>query len=201
MRNQTVKNKKGNLLMTAGLLLILAALLLTVYNIWDENRAADSAQDIVTKLKQDIDDDGNDDYLKYPEMEMPVKEIDGHECIGLLEIPSVGLSLPVLSEWSLPLLKISPCRYTGSAYTGDLIIAGHNYRRHFGVLKQLGVGDSVTFTDVEGHIFQYKVSDIEVLDGTAVEEMQFGGGESWDLTLFTCTYGGKTRLTVRCVEE
>ena len=58
------------------------------------------------------------EYLRNPEMEMPVEEIEGNGYIGLLEIPALGLSLPVMSEWSYPNLKLAPCRYSGSAYTG-----------------------------------------------------------------------------------
>ena len=41
----------------------------------------------------------------------------------------------------------------------------------------------------------YQVEAIDVLEATAVEEMVAG---DYPLTLFTCTYGGKNRLTVRC---
>ena len=36
---------------------------------------------------------------------------------------------------------------------------------------------------------------METLMPTAVEEMESG---DWDLTLFTCTVGGRTRVAVRC---
>ena len=48
---------------------------------------------------------------------------------------------------------------------------------------------------MNGRVTRYIVEVIEVLDGTAVEEMITG---DWDLSLYTCTYGGKSRLTVRC---
>ena len=88
----------------------------------------------------------------------------------------------------------------GSAYTGDLVIAAHNYISHFGNLKRLQLGDSVTFTDMEGNKFHYEVEVLETLASTAVEEMTSG---KWDLSLFTCTVGGQQRVTVRCklVEE
>ena len=114
-----------------------------------------------------------------------------------ISFPALGLELPVMSQWSYPNLKIAPCRYQGSAYTGDLIIAGHNYRTHFGPLKNLRVGDAVLFTDADGNQFRYTVAQVENLAKTAVEEMAAG---DWDLTLFTCTLGGQTRVTVRCVE-
>lgn len=42
------------------------------------------------------------------------------------------------------------------------------------------------------------VSLVEILDETAVEEMTAG---EWDLTLFTCNYDGRARITVRCIRE
>ena len=126
---------------------------------------------------------------------MPTVEIDGVEYIGTLEIPAFELTLPVVSQWSDASLKLAPCRYTGSAYLDNLIIAGHNYKRHFARLGELAVGDEVLFTDMDGNLFSYQVSELEQLAGTAVEEMQAG---DWELTLFTCTIGGKARVTVRC---
>ena len=121
--------------------------------------------------------------------------MDGQNCIGVLEIPSLSLSLPVLSTWSDAGLRLAPCRYQGSASRGDLIIAAHNYRRHFGTLHRLCAGDAVFFTDAAGNRFAYAVSYTEQLAGTAVAEMAAG---DWDLTLFTCTAGGKDRLAIRC---
>jgi sortase A len=39
---------------------------------------------------------------------------------------------------------------------------------------------------------------MEILSPFAVEEMTSG---DWDMTLFTCTVGGQSRVTVRCVLE
>ncbi|MDO5324396.1 MAG: sortase [Clostridia bacterium] len=134
-------------------------------------------------------------YERYPEMEMPTIEIDGNAYIGVLDIPSKGLSLPVMSQWSYSRLRIAPCRYSGSVYSGDIVIAGHNYARHFSPIKSLQAGDAVDFTDADGNVFHYEVAAVEILKSTAVEEMQAG---DWDLTLFTCTYGGKSRCALRC---
>ena len=80
----------------------------------------------------------------------------------------------------------------------DYVIVAHNYASHFGRLKNLILGDIVIFTDMDGNEFRYKVAYIETLAGTAIEEMQSG---EWDLTLFTCTPGGKSRVTIRCVAD
>lgn len=192
-------------MMTAGILLIAAAFSLAVYNLHDEKRAETEAEKVVEQLPEPLppvrpqpSDPGEQeipDYILNPDMEMPVMEIDGNGYIGTLTIPSLGLSLPVMSEWSYPKLRIAPCRYTGSAYQGNLTIAAHNYRTHFGRLDELAVGDLVEFTDIDGNEFSYKVDEVQILAPTAIEEMI---ESDWDLSLFTCTLGGRTRLTVRC---
>ena len=115
---------------------------------------------------------------------MPTVEINGQECIGTLEIPSLGL-------------KKAPCRYSGSAYLNNLIIAGHNYRTHFSGIKHLKLGDEVRFSDTVGNMFLYEVSEIETIDEHNIGAMETG---EWDLTLFTCTKGGRARVAVRCTE-
>ena len=137
------------------------------------------------------------EYKKNPEMEMPTVEVNGQECVGMIEIPALGLKLPVISEWSDAKLKKAPCRYSGSAYLKNMIIAGHNYRTHFSGIKRLNPGDSIVFTDADGNVFSYGVAEIETIGGYDIEKMEAG---DWDLTLFTCTNKGKARAAVRCRE-
>lgn len=201
--------RKGRVCVAAGLLLIVAALGLTGYNVWDDLRAADSVSGGYVRLAaliprgEEVWQGENSagekcwpDYFLDPNMEMPTLEIDGQEYIGTLEIPALEMALPVLSEWSYPNLKIAPCRYTGSVYLNSLIIAAHNYTRHFGSLKNIHVGDEVRFTDVDGNTFYYEASVVEQLDPTAIEELKAG---DWSLSLFTCTLGGQYRVVVRCI--
>ena len=53
----------------------------------------------------------------------------------------------------------------------------------------------MTFTDMDGVAWEYRVVAQEILGADAVEDVP--GGEC-DLTQFTCTYGGENRITVRC---
>lgn len=185
--------------MSIGLLLLAAALVLVGHNLWDENRAGRAASAVVEQLSGEMarpPEEGVPTYKLHPEMDMPTTEVDGRWYVGRVSIPSLGLELPVLSAWSSANGKVAPCRYQGSAYTEDMIIAGHNYRSHFGALKYIEIGAEVLFVDADGNAFSYTVASLEVLDGTAVEEMESG---EWALTLFTCTYGGQARVTVRCV--
>lgn len=198
-----MKTNKGKVSVFLGLLLIAAALLLTVYNLYDELRAAQAAKRVLQELSPEmcgLPAEGEPelafpDYVLNPNMDMPVENINGIDYIGVLRIPSLELELPVISQWSYPGLKIAPCRYTGSAYLNNLIICAHNYTSHFGNLKNLQEDDIVTFTDIDENVFTYEVELLETLMPTDIEEMENSG---WDLTLFTCTIGGSYRVTVRC---
>lgn len=201
-----MRNKKGVLLIYLGLLLIVGALFLTAYNFYGDYRAKKDAKQAADQLKEFLPDEDQEpaveqeeteipDYVLNPDMEMPVRTIDGQNYIGTLSIPSLHLELPIISEWNYQRLRIAPCRYEGSVYKDDMIIAGHNYRSHFGMLKNLSAGDQVVFTDMSGNRFFYQVTEMEVLNPEDVDEMEAG---DWDLTLFTCTYGGRTRVTLRC---
>lgn len=127
--------------------------------------------------------------------EMLTLPLNGYRYIGVLEIPALELSLPVMEDWDYDRLNISPCRFTGNLYDGDLVLCAHNYPQHFGNLKELDVGAAVRFTDAEGNVFRYEVKTIDSVGGDDLDGML--GGE-WDLTLFTCTTSGQTRYVVRC---
>lgn len=199
------KRRAGLAMMLVGILAAAAGLGLGGYNLWDNYRAgiqADAVLQVLVRHQDETVDASPDTVTETspapspdPDRELPVLEVDGHRYIGTVSIPAIDVALPVQEEWSLTLLKTSPCRYTGSPYRDDLIVCAHNYATHFGRLKNLLPGDEVLFTDVEGNEFRYTVAELETLSGTAVEEMESGG---WDLTLFTCTLGGQARVTVRC---
>lgn len=190
------KRKVGIMLIVIGSVLILAAFSLVGYNIWDDHRAQTAIDSVLDQISlKDPDDVAVPDYLLDPTHEMPSMEIDGYLYIGKLSVPSLDLELPVMETWDYERMKIAPCRYAGTAYLNNLVICAHNYASHFGRLKNLLPGDAVTFTDMDGNVFFYEVAEVQTLASTSVEEMKSGG---WDLTLFTCTFDGQARVTVRC---
>lgn len=202
------RKSKGNILIGLGILMIMAAIGIAGYNIWDSNRASEASAKITEQLIVDIQNKVEEEKPATPYVDpntpMPVEEIDGYEYIGILEIPSEGLSLPVMNEWDYARLKISPCRFTGSYYADDLVICAHNFSRHLGPLLQIGIGEDVYFTSVEGLTIHYIITNRETVEPTAVEQMIENKRNSetslldWDMTLFTCNLGGQTRCAVRC---
>lgn len=193
-------NKRAKRFTGIGLICLFAAFCLTAYNVWSDMSARAASQAALRQLDSEYQKradafQGWPDYVLDPEMEMPTQEIDGQRYIGTLRLESLGLTLPIISEWDYTRLRIAPCRYAGSAYLDNMVIAAHNYESHFGQLKNLSQGEKITFTDIDGNCFCYQVLDVEILSPYDVQEMTEG---AWDLTLFTCTIGGQSRVTVRC---
>ena len=190
-----MKANRGAVWINAGLLLIAAALFLSAYNEWESHEARDSARQVIAQLCDELPTEaGEPTTLPDVRREMPVKTINGRDYIGVLSIPSLELELPVISQWDYPALKVAPCRYSGSLYQDNLIICAHNYASHFGKLKELQPGDIVQFTDMDEHVVTFQMVERETLNPMDAEGMEAG---DWDLTLFTCTIGGQTRVTIR----
>ena len=193
---------RGKIDIILGLICLMLAALLVVDNQQEDVEAGDEAQEMLVGVEAQIpetapvvvyeDEEEEDEGLSG---EMRAVDVDGLSFICTVEIPAIEIKLPVQAEWSDAGAKISPCRYKGSVYENDLIIAAHNYQRHFGKIGQLVSGDEVIVTDVDGRHFHYNVIYQEIIDTFGVDEMDAG---EWDLTLFTCTIGGKSRVTVRC---
>ena len=197
--------KIGIAIVAVGAVLILSALLLFFYNCQEDAKAGQEAESLLENVEAVIEankrkaaDTGKqpgDDPSAAPDSQAM---LDGYEYAGYIEIPVLGLKLPVMSEWDYNRLKLAPCRQFGSSRTDDLVIAGHNYKRHFGYLKNLSAGDTVTFTDMDGILNTYRVAKIETLDPNQVDAVQNSG---YALVLYTCTISGKTRTAVFCSRE
>lgn len=184
--------RRGSPAIIAGVILLAAALALAAYNLWDSYRAGQASDRALNAMAK----------------KMPADRVvlDGKVYIGLLEVPSCKLALPVMRDWSYANLRIAPCRYSGSAADDDLVICGHNYATHFSPLRSVAVGSDVYFTAVSGERTHYIVSNRETIQPTAVEAMIENDQNSeqtadWDLTLFTCNLGGQTRCAVRCIRK
>ena len=132
-------------------------------------------------------------YERVPGIEMPGEKVNGHEYIGTLSIPSLGLKVPVQRNWSYENLSVSPCRYSGSAYAGNLAIIAHTY--HFGKLSSLALAATITFTDMENNVFRYVVREKNTISPNDANEIAHS---DYDLTLVTCTLSGTKRVAVYC---
>ena len=80
-------------------------------------RADKASQEVLGELEQTlnaaIEEKAKSDTVALqpeldPTQEMTVTELNGWDYIGYLSIPSIGLELPVMSQWSYAGLKIAP---------------------------------------------------------------------------------------------
>lgn len=201
METKKQSRKRGRIWITLGWLFLLAALGLTAYNFYESYQAGKASRDVYDKMKEQIHDRDPGDEIQedfLTDRDMPTIEIDGYRYIGYLQVPDLKLNLPVMEEWDYDRLTIAPCRYSGTVYLDNMVIAGHNYRKHFSPLRYMPNGTAVIFTDVEGNVYHYEIASVEILNPDQVDYLT-SKTDSWDLTLFTCTIGGQTRHTIRCL--
>ena len=211
-----MNKKHGLFCVVLGTLLLIAAMSLVLYNRNENKKSGEAAQSVLAELTEIIPPPPTEPVTEIPTAGDILAEYDiepttapkeettiviaENGYIGIVSIPDLQLELPVMSDWSYPKLNIAPCRYKGSIVEGDIIIAAHNYWSHFGRLSELGGGEIFTFTEADGTIHKYEITEIIQLDGRDIDGMDLGSADSWDMTLFTCTLGGQSRVTVRAVE-
>ena len=202
--------KAGSFFIALGLLLMAAAFGLVLHNRIEADEAGQNAERVLAELsdamreRSESDTPSEDHHPAAVEADktvpvMATEVIDGNRYIGVLEIPALGISLPVGENWTEELLQLSPCRYSGSYYTDDLVICGHNYERHFSPIKYIEPEELVYFVTVEGTRFSYYVVQRETVQPNEIDKMLGKEDVPWNLTLFTCNNGGESRCAVRCI--
>lgn len=194
-----LSNSAGKVCILTGAAALIAAALLAGSYLLEQRKAGQDAALLLTRIEQweaqpQEEVDGAV-VVEAPEGEVSVW--DNYDVDGVLSIPDLGLELPILSQYSEELLAVSPCIYQGGDGSSSqrLVIAGHNYRAHFGFLDQLSPGDKVTYQSLDHTETQFQVTKLEEIgeeDAGLLEE-----GE-WDLTLLTCNWDMSKRLLVRC---
>ena len=196
-------NKKGLLFVFIGVLCIITAIVFFIRNSAETRNAYEISERVAGELKTQIaaEKQNSDNTLPTdnPDRKMPAIRIEEKRYIGILEIPKLEIVLPVAEKFSYEALQQTPCIYSGSVYSNDLVIAAHNYDVHFGRLSSLGFDYDVLFTDTEGNRYSFRTVNIETLNPyqyTDLVEKQ--KKNEWDLTLFTCNYSGTQRIVVRC---
>ena len=209
-----MKNKLWKLSIFIGSAMILCSGALFMQNMKDSKRAGERSRTVLVSLKEQIPSDTalkcetapayekNDLFYEYSTQPAETSGnadiiIDDIAYYGYISIPTLDIELPVMSSWNYNSLNISPCRYSGSLETHDLIIAAHNYNTHFGRINSLEPDDMIIFTDTSGKQYDFSVTSVEQVNGKDTSSMLSGAQNEWELTLFTCTLSGKSRFTIR----
>lgn len=189
--------------MLAGGAAIIFSLIIIAVNIRLDSQGKKNSENVLNILESEIssysEDENNITYTDGNGLKKSKTiSVDNNYYSGIIDIPVIGIKLPVMSEWNYDNLNISPCLFYNDEKNNRKIIAGHNYSSHFGKLKQLKQGDYIIFTNAENKRVIYKVLQTEILGSTDTDKML--GGDDWNLTLFTCSLSGYERVTVRCIQ-
>ena len=206
-----IKKRVGIVFLVTGAALLIAALLLFLHNEREDAYAGEAAGAALSAIQNVIDEkntasmpDPSEEATEQTEAteetipeptELTVVNIDGNDYIGYISIPNFELELPIMADWSMEKLQIAPCLQYGSPLTDDAVIAGHNFKQHFGPLHDIEKGEYLTFTDMNGYTIAYTVVDVKIIDPRSVYEVI---NSEYDLTLYTCTIGGASRVIVSC---
>lgn len=125
--------------------------------------------------------------------------------IGLIEINSININYPILSEVSDELLKIAPCKFYGPLpnEVGNLCIAGHNYNNYkfFSKLKNLNIGDTINIYDLTGTKLKYYVYSKYETDYNDLSCTNQDTNGSKEITLVTCNNIKNRRRIIKAKES
>lgn len=121
--------------------------------------------------------------------------------IGIIEIPKIGISYPILSEHNDDLLKIAPCKISGPSpnENGNLCIAAHNYDNYkfFSKISTLSKNDEILIYGSNGNKVSYYVFDsYEVLEDN-LSPLELPENEEKQVTLITCNNINSNRIIVK----
>jgi sortase A len=127
-----------------------------------------------------------------PDIDEPYLEI------GTIEIPKLGIAVPLLEGITLTTLDSGPGHWPGTAMPGqrgNAVVAGHRTSRGrvFRDIDDLVPGDEVIFTTAEGR-FRYLVTGTTIVMPDALYIIE--QTETPTATLFACHPPGSTRQRI-----
>lgn len=132
------------------------------------------------------------------------EEIKGHKVVGIIRIPEVDLEYPILETTTEETLNLSITKFWGNEINeiGNVTLAGHNNLSGvmFGKIKKLENGDIIELTDIQNTTLKYEIFKTYIIDPNDIScilPVQEGVRE---VTLITCTTGGKERFIVKARE-
>ena len=183
---ETIKNEKSTkkgLKAKIKLCITILGFLLVVFSIITafsipliQNHREKEANIIASNLKSLIPEITMGSYDDRINLAMPSIEFNGENFCGVIEIPSLSVSLPVCSSWDKSSVSKFPHRYTGSIYDGSLVIGGSGNNGQFDFMKTISIGYDVFLTDMMGACYSFTVSDISTNNEISADDLKANNG-------------------------
>ena len=152
------KHASGRFFVLAGIALLAAAAVLLITWQWGIRTWDEKTDAYVHTIRTIIPEPQGTALGERSDNTMPVLSLDGVDFAGILEIPRYDSALPVCNTWGQP--SRYPCRFSGSIYDGTLKIGAASQAGQYDFFREISVGDSLYFTDMEGNRYAYEVKDL-----------------------------------------
>lgn len=178
-----MKNKISKILITMGLLIIIGSLTLITYSKYMENKALSSFEEKIER--QEV-----------------ITEVNPGDEIGIIEIKSVNLKNVIVESTDKKYLNHHVCHFENSAMPGEygnFALAGHSstyyYNQVFNELHKVKIGDEIIIKTINDE-FTYTITETIVVESDEIEVLDQDMTKK-EITLVTCTNGGKQRFIVK----
>ena len=141
-----------------GACLLIGAIVILALWRWNINNSEKRTQYYVDTLRALIPEPQNAALEERRDNTMSVLSVDGTDFVGIVELPHYASALPVCTDWG----KTSkyPCRFSGSIYDGTMQIGLTTQKGQYDFYRELSVGDTVIYTDVEGNKYTFTITSL-----------------------------------------
>lgn len=153
-----MKKQIKQLSILAGICLLVVAAIVMFSWQWGIGTSRQKAENYVQTIRTLIPEPQNAALEERRDNTMSVLSVEGNNFLGILEMPKYGSALPVCADWG----EVSkyPCRFSGSVYERTMQIGATSQKGQYDFYREISVGDSVFFMDMEGNRYAYEVTDI-----------------------------------------
>jgi len=125
--------------------------------------------------------------------------------IGIIEIPKINITYPIISEVSDEFLKIAPCKFYGPELNenGNVCIAAHNYDndKFFSKINILSINDSIYIYNLNGEKQEYNVIENFETGFDDTSCINHKSNNTQELTLVTCNNLNNKRIIVKAIKK
>lgn len=125
--------------------------------------------------------------------------LSGYEVTGILQIPDLNRSWPIIASGDAAATAKIPSIYGGNPASGNLVITDSADNRQFSRLKDLPDGSKVVFTDISGREYRYQIATVETVPSGKLSAIS-RHRERWDAAIITPNFSGRSQIVTRLVK-
>ena len=130
--------------------------------------------------------------------------MEKNKIIGQIVIDKINVKAYIFAESTKRTLDLGVAKFWGPDINeaGNFSISGHNFKKFFGNIKNLEIGDPIYIIDKSGRKVTYevieKVPKVEATDMVHIDQNTDGTKR---ITLITCNPSGVTRYIVKAKQK